>query len=683
MLPKIGKLSALALICSGVMLWAPAYADPLLDEVHTVAASTVAVPVEHSFTISSSGTYQVTLTDLGAALPTPAPLGTVKLAITSGSTLVSLTPTGGTAATELTAAGSATFTGSPGTYIVHVIGTPGSGTGSGPIGIAITNTSNNSQIAAYSDTLALPQSTSTSSNQAVLDDSFSVVTTGTYQVTLTDMQLPQSLTKLTLAIVQEAGSLVGTLSVTEPGTSTSADFTLTEGVTYRIFAVGQQLGTPTAGLYGVNVMGAQSVYNKTVAVGSVALLGAPTLTAGTATLTLADLQYPNGTALSSSGAAVTLNGQSVVTPLTTPGSTTFTATATAYQVWGIGVPPSSTTPGSYAVTLTTAAGTPVLDIARAVSSSTSSPYTYSYDTSFATAGTYTLDLTDFAYPTTLSSVTVAVVQGGKRVGSALSTAGVAGSGSATLAAGSASVLAFATLGTSATGGLFGVDLTASGASSPSFEMSQGVGQLFSLHQVTVATGGSYQISVTDVGFPASFENLTVIVTRGSNNVTQVVGGGSQIINATAGTYDVNVVAQPGGSDSAGTYAITFDTAPPVPTVTLSSSATSVNSGGTVTLTWSSTNATSCSLSGGGFSSTSESTSGSVTSSAITSSTTFSMTCTGAGGTSSPQTVTVTVIPSLHGGGGAIGADALALLLGLVLLRIVIAGQRWRVLPGAR
>lgn len=696
MLPEKWKPGALALICSAALLSTNAHADtPLLDEVHTVAASSAAVPVERSFTITSSGTYQITLTDLGAALtPTPAPLSTVKLAITNGSSLVTLTLSGGGTATELTAAGSATFTATPGTYVEHVIGAPttvGGKTvpGSGAIGMSITNTSNSSVIDSYSSTLAFPPNTSATASEAVLDDSFSVTSTGTYQVTLSDMQFPQSLSTLELLIIQQGGTTPAVTLNSTGGAPASASASLTAGVTYRIFVVAQQTGTPTAGLFGVNITtGAQSVYNQTVPLGAVTLLGTPTLTAGTATLTVADLQYPSGNPLASSGAAVTQYGQSITTPITTPGSATFTATATAYNVYGLGVATSATAPGSYAVTLTSAAGTPVLDVARAVSTSGGTYNTYSYDTNLTAAGTYTLDVTDFGYPVNLSSVSVAVVQGGKKLGSALSSAGVAASGSATASAGAASVLAFAALGTSATGGLFGADLTATGASSPAFETSQGVGQAFALHKVNVTTAGSYQISLTDVGFPASFQNLAVIVTRGTSNVAEVFGGGSQIISAVSGNYDVNVVAQPGGSDSAGTYAVSFATAPPAPVISsFVSTPTSVASGGTVTLSWASTNSTSCTLSGGGgFSNTSEATSGSATSTALTAATTFTLTCTGSGGNTS-QTASVTIdspSSSSHSGGGALGVDFLAVLLGLVFVRITgTRGLRGGSRSGAR
>src|SRR5580658_9668483 len=69
---------------------------------------------------------------------------------------------------------------------------------------------------------------------------------------------------------------------------------------------------------------------------------------------------------------------------------------------------------------------------------------------------------------------------------------------------------------------------------------------------------------------------------------------------------------------------------PVPTVNLTAGAANVTSGGTSTLTWSSTNATSCTASGGW--SGTKTTSGSTTTPSLTATTSFTLTCAGAGGT---------------------------------------------------
>jgi hypothetical protein len=76
---------------------------------------------------------------------------------------------------------------------------------------------------------------------------------------------------------------------------------------------------------------------------------------------------------------------------------------------------------------------------------------------------------------------------------------------------------------------------------------------------------------------------------------------------------------------------------PLPTVSLTANPTSITSGGSSTLTWSSTNATSCT--GTGF--TAGGTSGSATVSP-TASQSYSITCTGTGGTAAPSSATITV-----------------------------------------
>jgi hypothetical protein len=77
-----------------------------------------------------------------------------------------------------------------------------------------------------------------------------------------------------------------------------------------------------------------------------------------------------------------------------------------------------------------------------------------------------------------------------------------------------------------------------------------------------------------------------------------------------------------------------------PTASLSAAPTTLPSGGTSTLTWSSTNATSCTASGGW--SGTKATSGTESTGALTSSTSYSLTCMGTGGTSSVASVSVTI-----------------------------------------
>jgi hypothetical protein len=78
----------------------------------------------------------------------------------------------------------------------------------------------------------------------------------------------------------------------------------------------------------------------------------------------------------------------------------------------------------------------------------------------------------------------------------------------------------------------------------------------------------------------------------------------------------------------------------IPTATLIANPTVVGSGGTSLLTWSSTNASSCTASGGW--SGSLGTSGSQRTAALSATTSYSLACSGAGGTSSLATATVTI-----------------------------------------
>jgi hypothetical protein len=656
---KSRKSSAVAALLVSCLLSANSHAQstPVLDEAHTVAAPDVAVPVEHSVSISAAGTYQVTLLDFGAALTPAAPLLSVKMAITNNDAIVG---------TPITQAGNLQFTATAaGTYVIHVIGQADSTKpGSGPIGIQVTNVANSSSVAAFSDTLALP-ATSIPNNLGELDDSFTVSAAGSYQVNLTDLQLPAALGTLTLAITEEGGSLITTLP---GGTNPVA---LQPGVTYRIFAVGAApTGSANAGLYGVNVSpagGGAPVYSQSVPVGGVTLLGSPALTAGSYNLSFTDLNYPNP--LAPVGAVVSSNGQSVA-QLTASGSQAFTATAGTYQVFALGIPQAASSRGSYSVTVAPQSGAAVLSVARAVSASGSSITAYSFDTSVTTAGTYALDFADFGLSAPFTSLSAAAFQNGHMLGSALNAAGTT---NVTAAVGPVSLLVFAQPGTG--GGLFGLDLTPSGGSAL-FATTQGVGQLFSSQTFTVPSSGSYTVTVADLQFPTKLSSLAVVVTQGANNLGSIFTAGAfNFTGAPGTTYFVNFVAQPDSNtpDHAGTYSVNVAPTPPAPTASLQSSASSVTAGGTVNLTWSSQNATACSGSSspsGVWSTTQLSGTGQQTA-AITATTTFTLTCTGAGG-STTQTTTVTVSSGSSGGGhggGSMSVDVLAVLAALTMIRV--------------
>jgi Protein of unknown function (DUF4038)/Putative collagen-binding domain of a collagenase len=114
--------------------------------------------------------------------------------------------------------------------------------------------------------------------------------------------------------------------------------------------------------------------------------------------------------------------------------------------------------------------------------------------------------------------------------------------------------------------------------------------------------------------------------------------GSASTGALTNTTEFTLTCVGGGGSAQATGTVQV-TSGPAPTVSLSASPLSVTSGDSSTLTWSSTNATSCTASGG-WSGTLP-TSGSQVTGALTSTTTYTLSCTGSGG-SANSTTTITV-----------------------------------------
>lgn len=648
MFRSLVRFASSLLVCAGVLqpVWAQ---TTLLDEVQTIAGATVAVPVEHTFTITAAGDYNVTLTDLGAQYGSP--VASVELAVTGNDVVVG---------TPLTAAGTLVLKSlQPGTYQYHVTGKPGTGAGSGPFGVQIVSAAGGTPVADDSGSLALP-ATQQSNGQATLNATFTVSAAGSYQVSLTDLKIPASLSTLLLALVPEgATSPLATL----PDPISHANQTtvqLATGVNYRLVAVAQVGSSATAGIFSATVApsgGGTAVYQATQPVGAFTPLGnTPTLNSGSYTVTLADLATP--AALTQVAGVLVQNGAAVLT-LTAAGSQTLSSSGGEYELFGLATPAATPGTGSYALTVEPQGGSPVVSFAQAVATAGSSTSVYSYNANVATGGAYALNLADFTFPKQFKSLSAFVVQNGAILGTPLS---AAGSAAVTPAAGPVSLLVFAQADTS--GSLFGIDLTPSAGGTSTFATTQGVGQLYSSQTFAVTTSGMYTVSVSDLSFPAAFKSLAAIVTQGAQQVGQIYQGGAFQFTAALGTYFVTFVAQPDATAQAGTFALNVSLQP---TVTLQSSATSVTAGGTVTLKWGSQNATACAASGGWTGS--QALSGSVTSPVINSNTTFTLTCTGAGG-SQAQSVTVTATPAQKsgGGGGALSVDALLLLAGVVLLR---------------
>lgn len=654
-------LALSGLLAAGAVVPAGAQTT-VFSEIHTIAAPTVAVPQEFTFSVDTAGTYTVTLTDLGAALTPSAPLAAVELGVTDGDTLVG---------TPLVGAGTLTLSAlAAGSYELHVVGLPGNVPGSGPFGIQVSN-AGNASIAAFQGTLALP-SAALPNGESVLDDTFTVPTSGSYTVTLSDLQLPQSLSLLTLLLIAQGGSTP--LATLPSNGSDQATVTLTAGVTYSIFAVGQANPAANAGLYSavVAASGGAVAYGRAVPVGTTASLGTAGLAAGSASFALTDLKYP--AALSQVGAVLTLTGQPVA-QLAAAGAQPFTAVAGTYQAFAAGTAVTAAPEaGSYAVQVTQGGAT-ALGVAEGVTAAGSALTPYSFNTTLSAAGTYSVDLNDFQFPAALASLGLAAVQGGAQLGTPLTAAGTL---NISAASGPLTLLCF--VQAAQAGGLFGVNVLPTAGGASIFSVTQGVGGVFIARQLSITQAGSYAVTAMDLGFPAPFATFDTIVTQGSTQLGSIFGGGTFTINAVPGEYFINFIAQPTGAYLSGTYALTVATAPAAPVVTLSTDNPQVASGSTVDIIWSSQNASSCTASGGW--SGTQATSGFATSTALTATTTFTLSCTGPGGTTS-KSVTVTITPSSGGGGGSMDIALMVMLGGLLLAARVRAARECGKAGGGR
>lgn len=134
----------------------------------------------------------------------------------------------------------------------------------------------------------------------------------------------------------------------------------------------------------------------------------------------------------------------------------------------------------------------------------------------------------------------------------------------------------------------------------------------------------------------SSSNATGCVASGGWTGSREVSGSALQTPAAAGTVTYTLTCTGSGGSGAANATVTVN-APPVPTVTLGASPDSVTLGGASTLNWSSTNATSCTASGGWTGDRATAGTESATPVAI-GATTYTLQCTGAGGTASAEAV---------------------------------------------
>ena len=654
---------------------AHAQGAPVLAAAHSIAggsATSRVDPVERTFTISTAGTYKVTLTDDQI----PASFDLLTLAVTSGATVVATATIGAGGAPAV-----AQLNAPVGTYQVHLIAGLVTGQLFGTATVTLTDANNapvdafpgpgNTLVPTFTATLSVPPGVA-GPDARVIDRTFTATAADTIELDLKDLQFPAALAQLTVALVDPNAQPVAGFPVSAAGGSQTVTFTAIPG-TYHLVGGAQAGAGAAGGLFNLRVLdttsGTELLASEADPLGQVTAAGSATLTAGAGSLSFTDLAFP--TALTS-GVAVAVQGGSVVANTTGGSPAAFTAVAGNAQLFALAVPDASAANGAFVVTITPTTSGPFSSVQTA-STGTNNAAAYAYPVTVASAGSSTLTLTDFQFPQAFGSLAVAAVQGGALLGNPLTSPGMT---TITPAAGPLTVLVAATPG-NAGKGLFGVDLATSPGGAAQLDATQGVGAAFGTNTVTISTAGSYDVTLSDLAFPGNFGDLAAVVTQGANRLGSIFEGGTFSFPATAGgTYVINVLGTPaavkaGSEQSAGTYGVSVAPTPPAPTVTLTASADQVPSGGNVTLTWTSQNAASCTASGGW--SGQLTTSGSQASAPLTVSTTFTIICTSASNVQSqPQSVTVSIAPAPPGSGGGGAFDVLA--LGALALAVAFAGR---------
>jgi hypothetical protein len=631
----------------------PANADVLLDQTNLVALPSVAAPSEYSFTAGTAQALTLTLSDL----QTPAAFVSLQVAVTLGDVLV-----GSASVDSTTHKATLAIPAAAGNYALHVIGAPDTTQGFGSFGVCVAPaTSATSCVAAYSfsGNIQSPATTS-STGKSTLSTNFTSTTAGTYTVTITDAAFPVALQSIGGGISQ------GSTPITSLAAGTT-QVTLAAGTSYQLLIAAIANTTAQAGLYGVLITdpAGTAVFNRTLPVGTMA---ASTIVDNSAaqslSLSLTDYAYP--AALAGAGVAVTQGSKALAT-LTAPGNiANFAAAAGNLEVWQYAT--AGAQPGVYSLDLSiyqssgTASATSLLATTKVVNPGGAAATSYAFVVTLTSAGTYNLVAKDFQFPSAFQSISATVAQKGAVLQQT-------SSGDFTVVQGPVIVLVNATPPQSGSG-IFGVTVQTSGASPQVLlDQTQAVGGAFSTHAINLGTSGSYNVTLTDLGFPANFQYLAVVVSQGSQVLGKIYAGGTFNFSGTPGKYVLTFVTTPASPQHYGLYSVTVASSPP--TITLAASPSSVTAGGATTLTWSSQNATACTASGGAGWTGTQTTSGSL-SIAIAATETLTLTCTGPGGSAAQSvSVTATAAPASHsGGGGSLGISLLAALAALVL-----AGRR--------
>jgi hypothetical protein len=182
------------------------------------------------------------------------------------------------------------------------------------------------------------------------------------------------------------------------------------------------------------------------------------------------------------------------------------------------------------------------------------------DASFVvgTSGNYEVTLRDLAWPQAIPTLIMAVIEEGGPLVGAFNTAG-ANPHVQTLpliAARPYRVFAIAVPdGTVAgVGGLYSVNVRASGGGTVVLDRSVAVGAVASLGSATLAAG-AHELAVTDLEFPAALTRGGAQVVRGGQSVAATLTAGTTTFTALAGAHEVFGFAEPAAQPAGGSLRV--------------------------------------------------------------------------------------------------------------------------------
>lgn len=624
----LGAVGTLALLAGS------AHAQVIVDDAFLFGATYQAS--EKAFDVATAGPYQFQLVDLLF----PQPLLGVSGAVTRGSVKV----------VSLRTTGVIEFQALAGRHKLLIAPVPRTVGEFGTFGTSVTASAGGAPIVEHSDAAA-SIAASEPPLQSTWQTGFAIPSAGRYRVTLSDLAFPTALVSLQALIIRADGSTAARLTTAD----TSADFDTGAGQHTLLVAV-DAANSDSAGAYSVTVAGLSgqgTAFATAQGAGRLDTGREVTLpAAGGFTLDLADLQIPR--AFATLGAAVAQGG-ALVARTTTPASVPFVAAAGKATVFLYRKAGGGQLTGTSLVRISSGA-TRVLDAVDVASPelAAGAESAFAVVVEATTTGLHRATLVDFDFPAPAAQSALYVVQDGRVIGER------AGRGSVDVQAvpGTLQAIAVVTPNALSRSSLVNVQLAQATAGTALGEETQAIGIDLQSRTLDLPVSGSYDLTVTDLAFPAQFAELALAVTRGDQRVASVFGSGRVTFTGTAGRHTVNLLGRVGAATEFGAFGLRVEPTPAPPSITLAAAPLEVRRDGVTTLTWSSTGATSCTASDGW--SGARATSGSVTSAPLTSDTRFSLTCTGPGGQATAR-VDVRVKAAAGGGGGGVGSGLLALL----------------------